>query len=266
LRSAPIRERPSALERFPELRAALGPAPAVFLDYDGTLTPIVEEPDRALLPEPTREVLGRLAARTQVAIVSGRDLEDVRGKVGLDGVAYAGSHGLDLLHADGKRERRGEGCRAALDEAAAALAPLAGRIRGLEVERKRYAIAVHTRRVAAERRDAVRDRVAEVASAHPELRRVEGKRVHELRPDLDWDKGRVVLHLLERTGWETALYLGDDVTDEDAFGALEAADRGVGVVVRGEDDGRVTRASFSLEDPAASRALLSRLADALRDG
>ncbi|MGH8721137.1 MAG: trehalose-phosphatase, partial [Burkholderiales bacterium] len=78
------------------LRAAAGRRLAVFLDYDGTLTPIVERPEDAVLAAQTRAVLRALGQRHAVAIVSGRDLADVRARVGLEGLHYAGSHGFDI--------------------------------------------------------------------------------------------------------------------------------------------------------------------------
>ncbi|HEY9421471.1 MAG TPA: trehalose-phosphatase, partial [Thermoanaerobaculia bacterium] len=89
--------RPSALERWDEIETHLrGRRPALFLDYDGTLSPIAPRPEMATLPEPTREVLRRLAGEVPVVIVSGRGREDVAALVGLDGLAYAGSHGFDI--------------------------------------------------------------------------------------------------------------------------------------------------------------------------
>ena len=85
---------PSALNLVDEIVAgASGKRPAVFLDYDGTLSPIVSHPEDAWLPESLRQTLQSLAARVPVAILSGRDLDDVRGRVLVDGIVYAGSHG-----------------------------------------------------------------------------------------------------------------------------------------------------------------------------
>src|SRR4029450_3453680 len=97
-----VRDLPSALERANEIRSLLSVRRlAVFLDYDGTLTPIVERPEDALLPAETRAAIERLAALAPVAIVSGRDLADVRRLMGIEGITYAGSHGFDVLLPDG---------------------------------------------------------------------------------------------------------------------------------------------------------------------
>src|SRR6267142_5502760 len=91
---------PSALEHVQEI-ARRGDRLAVFLDYDGTLTPIVSHPEDAWLPDSMRQTLQSLAARVPVAILSGRDLDDVRGRVLVDGIVYAGSHGFDIAGAGG---------------------------------------------------------------------------------------------------------------------------------------------------------------------
>ena len=97
---------PSALEHVQEI-ARSGDRIAVFLDYDGTLTPIVSHPQDAWLPDSMRQTLRSLAARVPVAILSGRDLDDVRGRVLVDGIVYAGSHGFDIAGAGGLRRELG---------------------------------------------------------------------------------------------------------------------------------------------------------------
>src|SRR5215470_15975620 len=97
---------PSALEHVQKI-ARSGERPAVFLDYDGTLTPIVSHPEDAWLSESMRQTLRSLAAGLPVAILSGRDLDDVRGRVHIDGIAYGGSHGFDIAGAGGLRMELG---------------------------------------------------------------------------------------------------------------------------------------------------------------
>jgi len=205
---------------------------AIFLDYDGTLTPIVERPEDAVLAEETRAVLRRLAQRHTVAIVSGRDLKDVRARVGIDALHYAGSHGFDIAGPGGSRVH--EAARAAEPRLAAAADELVrdtATLPGVQVERKRFAIAVHYRRARDADRDAVQAAVDRALAHHAGLRKTGGKKVFELRPDVDWDKGRAVLWLLRALDLEAALpvYIGDDDTDEDAFRALGG--RGIGIVV-----------------------------------
>lgn len=261
-----IRALPSPLERPGEIDGLLaGREPAVFLDYDGTLTPIVPDPDDALLPGATRASIERLAGLCPVAVVSGRDLEDVLGKVGIDGIAYAGSHGFDLLTPDGAREERAPEALPALDRAESALRAAVEPIEGASVERKRFAIAVHFRNVDPSRWDAVDAAVDAVHAGTSGLRKTGGKRIFELRPDVAWDKGRAVRWLLEELGLDRPevipVYVGDDVTDEDAFEAL--GPEGIGVVVRDEDDERATAARYALDHPDAVRDFLDGIADLL---
>ena len=265
-----IESKPSALARFGAFAAMLGDRrPAVFLDYDGTLTPIVERPDLAVLDESVRTVIRRLAGLCPVAVVSGRDLEDVARHVGIGNLIYAGSHGFDI-RGPGLRIRIGEEYLGDLDEAEAALARRLAGVPGALVERKRFAIAVHTRRVAPEHKEPVAEAVRGVAASLPTLRVTGGKEIHELRPNLPWDKGRAVLSLLDRLGLTgpgtLPLYLGDDETDEDAFRALAARGEGRGAGIRVMDPPAPSAAGWSLKDPAEAGAFLDRLARHLADG
>ncbi|HEX2223758.1 MAG TPA: trehalose-phosphatase [Thermoanaerobaculia bacterium] len=261
---------PSALANWEEIaRRLAGRRPALFLDYDGTLSPIAPRPELAVLPEATREVVTRLAERGPVAILSGRGRDDVAALVGLGNVFYAGSHGFDITGpplAEGGpplRHEVGDGIPEQVERAAAALLQELAGIAGVLVEPKRFAVAVHYRLAADADLPRIEQAVDRVLAASPGLRKGLGKKVFELRPDLDWDKGRALLWLLETLGLGEdgglplylPLYLGDDVTDEDAFRALEG--RGIGVLVAEEP--RPTAASYSLRDPDEVRQLLEKL-------
>jgi trehalose-phosphatase len=245
------------------LREAAGRRLALFLDYDGTLTPIVERPEDAVLAAPMREALRRVAQRCAVAIVSGRDLEDVRARVGIEGLSYAGCHGFEIAGPRGSRVHAA--AAAAAPQLGAAADMVAHDTRGLpgvQLERKRFTLAVHYRRARESDVHAVREAVARAQARHPALRVTEGKKVLELQPDVDWDKGRAVLWLIDTLQLQGALpvYIGDDVTDEDAFRAL--AGRGVGIAV--QEAPRPTAARYVLPDPDAVRELLSALGPAPR--
>lgn len=239
--------------------------PAVFFDFDGTLSDIVDDPDAARPVSGAVDALSALAAQCPVAVLSGRDLADVRARVGLDGIWYAGSHGFELTDPDGAHHQNDTAADAVpvLADAAAALRRKLSSIPGIMVEHKRFAVAVHYR-------NAARDRVGETMAAVRQagrssgLRVTTGREVIELRPEIDWDKGRTLHWLLDRMpGVRTPLFLGDDITDEDAFDAV-AELSGAGIVVRHNDDGdRATAARYALESPAQVAEFTARLATRL---
>src|SRR5215813_452084 len=212
---------PSALENVHEISRS-GNRLTVFLDYDGTLTPIVGHPQDAWLSESMREALRSLAARAPVAILSGRDLDDVRGRVLVDGIVYAGSHGFDIAGAGGLRGEFGAAYLPVLDAAETELREALDEIPGAQLERKHFSVAAHYRNV--NESDAIRvaEGVDAVAARHRELRKIDGKKVYELLPDIDWHKGKAVLWLLETLELESRprgirpIFIGDDRTDEDA--------------------------------------------------
>lgn len=260
----PIEALPMLLPRLDELLGRPIGSLAVFLDYDGTLSPIVEDPAAAVMAPSMRDALERLAARCTVAVVSGRDLQGLRRFVGLEQPIYVGSHGFEIEGA-GMVRRVGAEFVPDLDNAEAALKSLAADIPGAELERKRYSLAVHYRRVPEARRQHVHAAVREVLERRPRLRHGAGKMVHEIRPAIDWDKGKAVLWLIEALGLERAriVYVGDDITDEDAFRALRGRD-GLGVVVKG--GGHETLADFALADTIEVECLLKELESRLTQG
>ena len=134
------------------------------------------------------------------------------------------------------------------------------RIPGALVENKRLSIAVHYRLVAPDRVPEVERIVDQALAGKPQLRKAVGKMVFELRPSVEWGKGKAVLWLMESLGLAgpdvVPLYIGDDVTDEDAFLAL--AERGIGILVA--ELPRPTAARYSLQDVDEVGELLRRLA------
>lgn len=255
---------PSALDSFEDIfRRLRAGVPAVLLDYDGTLTPIVLRPSMAVLSPEMGGTLTRLSKNCLVAIVSGRDLKDVQAMVGLPHLVYIGSHGFELSGLDGsiKVHEQGKPFLPALDAAEAELRSSVEGTRGAWVERKRFAIALHYREVAPEDVPEVERRFDGVAQRHPDLRRMSGKKVFELQPNLDWDKGKAVLALLDTFHVDGSvvvpLYIGDDLTDEDAFRAV--AGRGIAILVSDKD--RDTAAGYVLRNVAEVHAFLERLVD-----
>jgi trehalose 6-phosphate phosphatase len=255
-----VRALPNALERWPEIAARLAGHPiALFLDYDGTLSPIAPRPELATLPAATREVLARLAQRMPVAVLSGRGREDVAALVGLPEITYAGSHGYDIA-GPGVRHELGEGIPATVVAVARRLGTELAGIPGILVEPKRFSVAVHHRLVADENLPWIEAAVDGALGEHPNLKKAFGKKVFELRPAMDWDKGKALSWLLERlaAGGPSPLpiYLGDDDTDEDAF--REVAGQGTGILVA--DEPRETAAEYGLGNTEQVREWLARLA------
>jgi trehalose 6-phosphate phosphatase len=271
-----VRTGDRRMSRLPDALQALGLAagltarrPAVFFDFDGTLSDIVDDPDAARPVPGAVEALQKLAAHCPVAVLSGRDLADVTARLGLPGIWYAGSHGFELTAPDGTHHQNDAAAAAipVLEQAAAELRERLGSIPGVMVEHKRFGVAVHYR-------NAARDRVGEVAAAvraagrRDGLRVTTGREVIELRPDLDWDKGKTlrwVIDHLRDAGAEAGpgplvpIYLGDDITDEDAFDAVRQD--GVPILVRHNEDGdRTTAALFALDSPARVSEFTERLA------
>eukprot|EP00632_Arachnochrysis_sp_CCMP2950_P003401 CAMPEP_0185709022 /NCGR_PEP_ID=MMETSP1164-20130828/27797_1 /TAXON_ID=1104430 /ORGANISM="Chrysoreinhardia sp, Strain CCMP2950" /LENGTH=498 /DNA_ID=CAMNT_0028376493 /DNA_START=102 /DNA_END=1595 /DNA_ORIENTATION=+ len=197
---------PSALllEKAPERRLV------VFLDYDGTLTPIVSDPAAARLSETMRDAVRRLAARAPVAVVSGRAREKIHEFVALSDLYVAGSHGFDIDGPNGLRHAVATELSPLLEDARDALTRELEAIPGVAVEDNRFALSVHWRNVAeqTDRRRVEQIVDAVLASPHYEgqLRKSHGKCVYELRPSVDWDKGKAVVYLLEllrESGWRS---------------------------------------------------------------
>src|SRR5437762_2513967 len=136
---------PSALDSVYEIIAARRKPLALFLDYDGTLTPIVERPERAELADSTRQVVRTLAKQLPVAVLSGRDLDDVRRRVDIDGIVYAGSHGFDIAGPRGLRKQVAAEFLPVVDLAERELGEMLAGIPGAMLERKRFSIAAHYR-------------------------------------------------------------------------------------------------------------------------
>ena len=201
----------------------------IFLDFDGTIAPIALEPVRAVLPPATREILIDLAATDTitVAIVSGRALGDIKGRVGLPALIYAGNHGLEIegkglsFHHDGAGVLKG-----AIREITERIAAHAASLEGVDIESKGLTSSIHYRRTARAGQIHLESIVRDIVSPDdPNIEVREGKMVHEIRPRVEWNKGAAVAWIREQLGWDDALpiVLGDDVTDENAFLAFDDA-------------------------------------------
>lgn len=263
-----ILDLPQALDSFPEIQRGFeDKRVAIFLDYDGTLTPIVSRPEEALLSQKMRQSLVKLAEKSTVAIVSGRGLADVRALVDIDDLYYAGSHGFEIEGPFGlsRDNQEAEGFLPVLDDAEQRLQDRLAQIQGAQVERKRFSIAVHFRNVAADKAWEVEQIVDAVLADAGELRKGHGKKVYELKPDLDWDKGKALHWLMENLELIQPgiipVFIGDDLTDEDAFKVLDKV--GLSVVVGAES--RKTAAKYRLQSVDEVREFLDKLNHYLED-
>ncbi len=205
----------------------------LFLDYDGTLTPIVESPDKAIISRKTMEILRGLSKNPhcKVAIISGRALKDIKNKIGLEGIIYAGNHGLEINDPKIKfKTPVSMRYMAILKKIKTILKKKLSKIRGVIVEDKGLTLSVHYRLV--DKKDVwlVKTIFHETLAYYIVSNKIKirpGKKVLEIRPPLEWDKGKIVLWLLTRLkfvfGKEPCvpIYIGDDTTDEDAFRALK---------------------------------------------
>lgn len=237
----------------------------VALDFDGTIAPIVPHPEHAQLLPHARPILEALARRedTVIALISGRSLQDLRSRIGIRNVYYAGNHGLEIHGPDlddtvaGALELqpRVQRCFAALQNAL-------GETEGVYLENKQLSLSVHYRMIDdPQQQRRVRDVVHEIFRQNGDgLRLTTGKRVLEVRPEIDWHKGRALLYIIDeiesvRQAHMLPMFVGDDKTDEDGFAAI--AGKGPGVLV-GPADAH-TAASSYVRTPDEAVELLERL-------
>jgi trehalose 6-phosphate phosphatase len=213
----------------------MGRFPALFLDFDGTLASIAPRPEQAGLTPDMRRLVRRLSVRVPVAIISGRSLPDIQSRVGLKGIVYAGNHGLEI-GGPGLRYRMGNavGWRRRLRALAARLRENLEVLPGIIVEDKEYTLSVHYRLA----RGKIRHKAARWMERNlmpigraGEIRIGRGKAVWEIRPPIDWDKGRAVAWLLRQARFRGRwpLYIGDDETDQDAFRTIRRIGLGIAV-------------------------------------
>jgi trehalose 6-phosphate phosphatase len=239
-------------------------------DFDGTLAVIVGRPDEAGLSSSVREKLEKLAQKpqTSVGIISGRSLEEIKAMAGIEGIYYSGNHGLEIAGPGlSYVHPRAEAARTTIKELADSLAKALRDTEGIIIQDKGYSVSVHYRLVKPEKENEVTDAVRRITEPHiqrGEIRVFPMKKVWEIRPPVDWDKGKSVAFIgrevKTRLGLSRVLtiYLGDDATDEDAFRVLHRPD-GWAVYVGGEN--QKTAADYFLSSTAEVELLLGRLID-----
>ncbi|XP_058721941.1 probable trehalose-phosphate phosphatase F [Vicia villosa] len=277
-------EFPSALSSFEQItNCAKGKKVALFLDYDGTLSPIVDNPDRAFMSDKMRDAVKSVAEYFPTAIISGRSREKVHEFVGLTELHYAGSHGMDIIgplresvsddHPNCIRSTDKKGKEVNLFQPAADFLPMIDEVRmllvdcirdikGAKIENNKFCVSVHYRNVDEENWDLVAQRVYDIMKDYPHLRLTHGRKVLEVRPVIDWDKGKAVTFLLESLGLNDdedvlAIYIGDDRTDEDAFKVLSEVNKGFGILVSSAP--KESNAVYSLCDPSEVMEFLKSL-------
>ncbi|KQK18917.1 probable trehalose-phosphate phosphatase 8 [Brachypodium distachyon] len=266
------RRHPSALGSFDQqiASAAEGKQVVVFMDYDGTLAPIVADPDMAFMSNEMREAVRDVTKHFPAAIVTGRSVDKVHSFVGLSELYYAGSHGMDIKGPTSKDTTAAavlllQPAREFLPVIAEAYEALVEKTKGTpgaRVENNKFCLSVHFRCVDENRWSPLAEQVKAVLRDYPDLKLTEGRKVLEIRPSIMWDKGKAVEFLLQTLGFDgrsdvLPVYLGDDRTDEDAFKVLGKRDHGVGILV--SKCPRETNASYSLQDPTEVLEFLLRL-------
>ncbi|KAJ7962555.1 Trehalose 6-phosphate phosphatase [Quillaja saponaria] len=280
-----LTKHPSALDYFEQMMSiAKGKDIMVFLDYDGTLSPIVDNPYRAFMSDDMRSAVHEVALGFTTAIVSGRRRDKLYEFVQLKNVYYAGSHGMDISiplgsskYGDRKHQTKAideEGNEIVLFHPAQEFLPTiqeiikiveekTRKIKGSMVEDNKFCISVHYRRVKSEEDVCIlKEMVESVMKAYPSFHISGGKKVMEIRPSINWDKGRALQYLLDTLRFDNSsnvmpLYIGDDRTDEDAFEVVRQTGRGFSIVV--SSIAKETKASHSLRDPADVMSFLIRL-------
>ncbi|CAA2967062.1 probable trehalose-phosphate phosphatase F isoform X1 [Olea europaea var. sylvestris] len=275
---------PSALNSFQLIMdRAKNRKIVMFLDYDGTLSPIVDDPDRAFMSADMRSAVKNVAKYFPTAIISGRNRDKVFELVGLTELYYAGSHGMDIMfparetaspdHLNCVKSTDLQGKEVNLfqpaseflpmiDEVFRALVEITKGIKGAKVENHKFCASVHYRNVDEIVWPLIAQYVHDTLKDYPRLRLTHGRKVLEVRPMIDWDKGKAVEFLLESLGYSNnndvlPIYIGDDRTDEDAFKLLRKGNRGYGILVSGVP--KESNAFFSLGDTSEVKEFLESL-------
>ncbi|CAI0546683.1 unnamed protein product [Linum tenue] len=254
------------------MKVAKGKKIVVFLDYDGTLSPIVDDPNSAFMSDEMRAAVREVAKCFPTAIISGRSREKVKEFVQLSNVYYAGSHGMDIMapprpvkSCEGNTPTvvmDKKGTEVLFQPILTELEEETAKIKGAMVEDNRFCVSVHFRHV----KDEVKHHhllVKKLSVQKQNSSLINSKaQVMEIRPTIEWDKGHAVEYFLETLGLSNSdvlpVYIGEDRTDEDAFKVIQRRGQGYPIIVTSIP--KDTKASYSLIDPSEVLTFLLRLA------
>ncbi len=231
----------------------------IFLDYDGTLTPVSPQPENAFLPTDMRETLVELSKCFEVIVISGRDKHNVEHFVNLPNLLYIGNHGLDMEQPEGAElKNRIEQSKLSIQSAREEIFQTLSLIAGVQIEPKKFTTAIHYRHAKEEEQKKVIEITQLILQKYPALKIIPGKKVLDICPNIDWNKGRALLWVLSEKFKDKniyPIYIGDDITDESAFFALPP--HGMGILVG--DHGEPTYADFWLKSPVEVKLFLQNL-------
>ena len=247
---------------LPQIKAA--EKVMLLLDYDGTLVPIAPSPDMAQLPPQTREVLKQISqcAAFEMAIISGRSLSAIKALVGLKNIAYAGNHGLEIEYPRGKFTPPADAnFRPLLETVEQRIKEKLAGVEGVFIEDKGLTLSVHYRLVQEPMAKEVKNLILKAARScmkEGNFKLTRGKKVIEIRPPLEWDKGKAIEWLLEIYGrpGNLPIFAGDDATDEDGFKVVQGLG-GISIFV-GEESFPVS-ADYYVHSPSELCSWLANL-------
>ncbi|MFJ1269125.1 trehalose-phosphatase [Legionella lytica] len=230
----------------------------IFLDYDGTLTPIVDRPEQAILSAAMHDCLSSLSQEYLTVIISGRALNDLKEHINISTLFYSGNHGLEFM---GPRSyyQIGAAFKEEIEELDCCLSKKFNGISGCLIENKTFSLSVHYRLVDKENLDLIEKQIDAVLLNYPRLKKHYGKKVYEIRPNILWNKGIASNAILEKFKLNNPhlipIYIGDDVSDEDAFEVFQTK----GITIKVEQNPLDTKANYFLNSPLEVQRFLTQL-------
>jgi len=239
----------------------------LIIDYDGTLTEIAATPEKAVLKKETRQTLEKLLQKHKIAILSGRSINDVRRLVGIKRIYYGGNHGLEIVgpnfkYVHPKAFRLKPTMKGIHEESKKSLK----NVRGAILEFKGLSVSFHYRMVSKEQMPEFKSKIKKILEKWSQKKNIavrSGKKVIEILPNVDWDKGKAALLLLRKIDPKHKFFpvgLGDDRTDEDLFSSLST--KGTTVLISPRP--KKSKAKYYLKNPYEVREFLEELVDTLK--